>query len=85
MNGLIALRKSLSMSQAEVGLAIGVTQSTISQCERGEILMSPDKAKRLVRLARSRGIQASLDALYLDDADLAGGRAQSEQGSSARV
>ncbi|MFP3798662.1 helix-turn-helix transcriptional regulator [Paraburkholderia sp. SIMBA_027] len=64
MNGLIALRKSLSMSQAEVGAAIGVTQSTISQCERGEILLSPDKAKRLVLLARARGVLASLDALY---------------------
>lgn len=71
MNGLISLRKSLSMSQAEIGLAIGVTQSTISQCERGEILLSPDRAKRLVLLARGKGVPATLDALYFDEPEAA--------------
>ncbi|WP_454826066.1 helix-turn-helix domain-containing protein [Paraburkholderia xenovorans] len=65
MNGLIALRKRLKMSQTDLGDAIGVTQSAISQYERGDCLMTPDVAIRLVQFARARGIAATMDALYM--------------------
>jgi transcriptional regulator with XRE-family HTH domain len=71
MNGLIALRKKLQMSQAEVGAAIGVTQSAISQYERGDCLMTPDVAIRLVQFARRKGIRATMDALYMTDVEAA--------------
>lgn len=71
MNGLITLRKRLAMSQAEIGAAIGVTQSTISQSERGDITLSVEVAKRLVQFARSKGVKASLDDLYMSGAEAA--------------
>ncbi|WP_409015162.1 helix-turn-helix transcriptional regulator [Caballeronia sp. LZ001] len=71
MNGLITLRKRLAMSQAEIGAAIGVTQSTISQSERGEITLSVEVAKRLRDFARSKGVRTTLDDLYTSDTEAA--------------
>ncbi|MDR5881092.1 helix-turn-helix transcriptional regulator [Caballeronia sp. LZ032] len=71
MNGLITLRKRLALSQAEIGAAIGITQSTISQSERGDITLSVEVAKRLVQFARSKGIKATLDEIYMTDAEAA--------------
>jgi putative transcriptional regulator len=64
MNSLIDLRKRLSLSQAELGSAIEVNQSAISQYERGEIAMNPDVALRLIDFARSRGIEIAMETLY---------------------
>jgi DNA-binding XRE family transcriptional regulator len=71
MNGLITLRKRLALSQAELGAAIDVTQSTISQAERGDITLSVDVAKRAVLFARRKGIKTSLDELYMSETEAA--------------
>ncbi|WP_084545588.1 helix-turn-helix domain-containing protein [Cupriavidus malaysiensis] len=66
MNGLTELRKKLGLSQAKLGAAIGIGQSAISQCERGLCLMSIGQALRLVDFAKSRGVEATLDQIYLE-------------------
>jgi transcriptional regulator with XRE-family HTH domain len=65
MNPLTDLRKRLKLSQAELGLAIGVGQSVVSMYERGDCQMGVDKALKLVAFARARGVKVKMESLYV--------------------
>lgn len=58
-----AIRTRLAMSQAEMGAALGVTQSNVSMYERGQTVL-PEVAGRLIEIARARGLEISYDHIY---------------------
>jgi DNA-binding XRE family transcriptional regulator len=58
------LRKRLILTQAELADLIGCTQGNVGFIERGLQTLMPQMAKRVLRLARERGIQASYEDLY---------------------
>jgi putative transcriptional regulator len=58
-----AIRKLLGMSQAEIAEHLGCRQGNISFMERGQTV-PPESARRLIELARSRGVELSYDHVY---------------------
>jgi transcriptional regulator with XRE-family HTH domain len=64
MNSLSDIRKRLSLSQADLGHALGVTQSLISQYETGACDPSVRVAMKLVEFARGRDVVLSLETIY---------------------
>lgn len=52
------------MTQAELAAAVGVTQSAVSQYERGDSQITPNVARRLIELAREHGVKATFDDIY---------------------
>jgi transcriptional regulator with XRE-family HTH domain len=58
------IRALLGLSQVDLAEALGVVQSAVSQYERGSITIGLDAAKRLIDIARGKGIQISLDQIY---------------------
>lgn len=64
MNAILNIRKRLSVSQVGLSHELGVTQSLISQYENGMCHPSLRVARRLVDIAKSRGIDLTLDAIY---------------------
>lgn len=64
MNPILQLRKRLNVSQAELGAELGVTQSAVSQFEKGSAVPSPDTVKRLIDFAKRRGVDVSFDSIY---------------------
>lgn len=65
MNPILQLRKRLSVSQAELGAELGVTQSAVSQFEKGSAVPSPETVKRLIDFAKKRGVDVSFDSIYV--------------------
>lgn len=78
MHVIEQLRKRLELTQAEFGIAVGVSQGMVSNYERGAD-PSPDTARKIVAFARSRGVPFTIDQLYLQppvvDVAAAAGRA----------
>lgn len=64
MNPIQEIRKASGMSQAAFADALGVTQSTVSQYERGVIRIDIDRAIKAVELARKYGQEIGLDDIY---------------------
>lgn len=63
MNPVARLREALKMTQAEFALAIDVRQSSVSHYEQRRHSPSVSTARKMVALARSRGVEATLDSL----------------------
>lgn len=63
MNTVKAIRELLGLTQAAFAEGVGCTQSNVSFYERGQN-MPPDVAKRLIVLAKERGIELTLDQVY---------------------
>ncbi|WP_186122346.1 helix-turn-helix domain-containing protein [Burkholderia gladioli] len=66
MNNIRHLRKSLSLSQAEMAEQIGVTQSALSQYERQLCDPVIETARRMIVYAGSLGAIWTLDQIYSD-------------------
>lgn len=64
MNPIFQLRKRLKVSQAELGTALEVTQSAVSQYEKGTTVPSPEVVKRLIDFAKKRGVDVSFETIY---------------------
>lgn len=64
MHGVQQIRQRLGMTQAELAAAVGVTQSAVSQYERGDSQITPNVARRLIELAREHGVKATFDDIY---------------------
>lgn len=58
------IRKTAGMSQAAFADSIGVTQSSVSQYERGVIRLDVDRAQKVIDLAKRHGRKISLGDLY---------------------
>jgi transcriptional regulator with XRE-family HTH domain len=68
MNPILTLRRLLKVSQTELGTAIGVSQSMVSQYEKGASTPSPETVIKLIQFSRSRGIEVSFESIYAPDA-----------------
>lgn len=64
MNSIRRIRKAAGLSQAQLAATLKVSQSAISQYERGAIQPGIKQAKRLVELAADSGLSVSLDQVY---------------------
>lgn len=68
MNGMStikAIRERLRLTQAGLAAELGCTQGNVWQMEQGEgDGVSPRMAKRLVSIARRKGMRLSLDQVY---------------------
>ena len=63
MNTIKAIRERLKLSQEAMGESIGCSQGNVSLYERGQTV-PPDTGKKLIELARSHGLELSLDQIY---------------------
>jgi len=57
------IRDRLQMTQAAIGAAIGVTQGNVSFYEKGQTV-PPDVTRRLIELAKSKGLALTFDHVY---------------------
>lgn len=64
MNSIRLVRNAAGLSQAQLAAKLEVSQSAISQYERGAIQPGIKQAKRLVALAADSGLSVSLDQVY---------------------
>jgi putative transcriptional regulator len=64
MNSIRRIRKAAGLSQAQLAATLKVSQSAVSQYERGAIQPGIKQAKRLVALAADSGLSVSLDQVY---------------------
>lgn len=69
MNLIFKFRNDVGLSQESLAKAIGVTQSAISQLERGEKKPSVDLAMRLVSFAKEQGKSFKLEDFYASHND----------------
>ena len=67
MNPILKLRSAAELSQSELAMRLGVSQSSVSQYERGVIQPGLDQARRLVALSQEIGQPMTLDDVYADD------------------
>lgn len=58
------IRAALGMSQATLAALLGVAQSSVSAYERGAQEISPDVARRLVKVSVERNNPVTLDQIY---------------------
>lgn len=64
---IFMLREKLNMSQAVLAKIIGVAQGTIASWETGHKSPSAIHIKRIIKFARKRGINPTLDDIYPPD------------------
>lgn len=64
MNNVPDIRKRLAVSQAELGVALGVTQSVISQYEKGACDPSLKVARKLIAFAKLRDVNLMFETIY---------------------
>jgi DNA-binding transcriptional regulator YiaG len=58
-----SIRQRLGLSQEELATELGCIQANVSLLERGQTVM-PEMAKRLIRVARARGLPITYDDVY---------------------
>jgi putative transcriptional regulator len=63
MNPFRTIRLRLGVSQAEIGSALGVSQSNVSFYEKGQTV-PPEAASKLIAFAREHGLEISYDHVY---------------------
>jgi len=64
MNPIQEIRKAAGLSQVALAQMLDVTQSTVSQYERGEIRPEIPKALKLIALGKKHGQRFRLEDLY---------------------
>jgi len=63
-NNIKQIRERLGLPQASLAAAIGVRQSSVSNYERGTQQVSPDVARRVIAVAKERGVTLTFDDVY---------------------
>ena len=63
MSAFKKIRERLQMTQAAIGAELGVTQGNVSFYEKGQTV-PPDAARKLIELARSKGLELTFDHVY---------------------
>jgi putative transcriptional regulator len=76
MNPIKAIRERLGITQAELAVGIGCSQSNVSFYEKGQTVPQP-AAKALIGLAATRGLVISYEHVY-GDAELPPAAAEEE-------
>lgn len=64
MKSVKAIRELLSMTQEELGRALGVSQSSVSAYESGAASIPVPNAIKLIEVAEARGVLLTLDQIY---------------------
>lgn len=64
MKTVTTIRARLGLTQAALAEKIGVVQSAVAQYEAGKIVIQPDRAKRLIEVARELGVELTMDQVY---------------------
>ena len=62
--GVRAIRQQLGMSQVNLAMCLGLTQTAISYWERGDGHPSPGIAARLIELASWHGVTIAYEDVY---------------------
>lgn len=68
MNSIRAIRTRLGMSQQQLADELGCSQTNVSFYEKGQTVL-PEAARKLIDVARSRGLVLSYEHIY-DGAEL---------------
>ena len=63
MNNFMAIRKRLGLTQAQIAVPLGVSQSNVSFYEHGQTV-PPAVAESLIALAAERGQVVTFDDIY---------------------
>lgn len=63
MNPIKAIRERLGITQAELAIGMGCSQSNVSFYEKGQTV-PPPAAKALMALASARGLVVTFDHIY---------------------
>lgn len=58
------IRSRLGVTQAEIAVPLGVTQSNVSFYESGGQTVPPPVASKLIAFARTRGVVLTFDDIY---------------------
>lgn len=64
MKTIKAIRELLSMTQEELGKALGVSQGSVSAYESGAASIPVPNAIKLIEVADVKGVALSLDQIY---------------------
>ncbi|MNY22670.1 helix-turn-helix protein [compost metagenome] len=64
MNPIKSIRLKLGLTQAELAAALDVSQSLVSQYERGNPEMPPATARRLIQFAQTKGKRFTFNDIY---------------------
>jgi putative transcriptional regulator len=64
MNNIQAIRARLGVTQKAMAEALGCSQANVSFYMQGQV-MPPDKALRLITFAKEKGVEVTLDDIYL--------------------
>ncbi|WLE58369.1 helix-turn-helix transcriptional regulator [Burkholderia plantarii] len=64
MNSLLAIRKRLGVQQKDLADSLGISQSGISYYESGRGDPSVTVARKLIEIAKGKGISLTLDEIY---------------------
>ena len=63
-NNIKQIRELLGLSQIAFADAVGVSQASVSNYERGTQQVSPDVARRVISVAQERGLPLTFDDVY---------------------
>jgi transcriptional regulator with XRE-family HTH domain len=61
---VLAIRKAIRLTQADLAEKIGVGQTNVCAYERGRQGISPATAKAIVGVAKAAGLDISMDHVY---------------------
>lgn len=70
-NNIKQIRERLGLSQIAFADAIGVSQASVSNYERGTQQVSPDVARRVISVAQERGVTLTFDDVYAAESSIA--------------
>ena len=89
MTTILKLRESMGLNQDELAKALGITQSAVSQIERGEVKPRVELALRLVSLAKKYAQDITLEDIYSvqvpNDSDYVAVTSEQQPTQDARV
>jgi len=69
-NNIKQIRERLGLSQIAFADAIGVSQASVSNYERGTQQVSPDVARRVISVAQERGVALTFDDVYAAESSI---------------
>lgn len=64
MSRIREIRERLQLTQAGLGEVLGCSQGNVGFYERGEQMLPPDRAMRLLEYAKPKGLVLTLDQVY---------------------
>jgi putative transcriptional regulator len=64
MNHLRPIRLRLEMTQKAMAAALGCTQSNVGHYEHGRQSLPPEAARKLLLVAKERGLSIGFDHIY---------------------